>query len=388
MNTDNHSSTSKYATITLAIIGILIVIGIVVSKSNMINSEVVQLKVDKTILEMDPLKGKYVGVNRNQILQVTTDGVRAYGLDGQEIWSDTLTLESIWVEQREPYFTVGSKNGRKVSIFSDKGKQGEIVTQNPIIYISINENGEIAVIEETKEGHQVSAYNSKGEFIASRISYITSGIFPITAEVTPDGKMLLVSYLGVSGTKIISTIEAIGLEKTETAKIDNIIYAVQQQDNLIYEIEFINDTEWVAIGDKYITFYRIDSEKIKTIPNLYITYNPYLHKRASIGGYFPVVGTDLSSGKSIHAKESLYLFNKQGEEIKVIPFENTITYFYADGKGVIVGEGNKYKGYNKLGNQYFEYQASQDISKLVYINNEAIAISKDKVMLLKPKRNR
>lgn len=388
MSTDNHSSTSKYATITLVIVGILIVIGIVVSKSNMINSEVVQLKVDKTILEMDPLKGKYVGVNKEQILQVTTDGVRAYGLDGQEIWSDTLTLESIWVEQREPYFTVGSKNGRKVSIFSDKGKQGEIVTQNPIIYISISENGEIALIEETKEGHQVSAYNSKGELIASRVSYITSGIFPMTAEVTPDGKMLLVSYLGVSGTKIISTIEAIGLEKTETAKIDNIVYAVQQQDNLIYEVEFINDTEWVAVGDKYITFYRIDSEKIKTIPNLYITYNPYLNRRASIGGYFPIVATDLSNGKSIHAREALYLFNKQGEEIKVIPFENTVTYFYADSKGVIVGEGNKYKGYNKLGNQYFEYQASQDISKLVYINNEAIAISKDKVMLLKPKRNK
>ncbi|MEG0014030.1 MAG: DUF5711 family protein [Clostridium sp.] len=387
MSTNNHSSTSKGATITLAIIGAIIIIGIIISKVNLSSSQIIQLKNDKTILEMDPLKGKYVGVNKNQIIKITNDGVSAYNLDGQEIWSDTLTLESIWVQQREPYFVVSSKGSRKLAIFNEKGQQGEITTQGPIAYFSINEKGQLAVIEEMEDGHKVSAYTNSGEFIGSRISYISSGIFPITAEVSPDSKLLLISYLGVREAKVTSRIEAVLLEKTENEQRDNVLYGIEEQDNLIYEIEFINDDEWVAIGDKNITIYKSSSEKVKSIPGLYVTYTPYLNKRSSMSTYLPILATETLNGNTLHAKESLHLFNKLGEETSVIPFESPITYFYADDKGVIVGEGKQYKGYNKLGNQYFEYQASQDISKLIYLDNEAVAITKDKVMLLKPKRN-
>lgn len=388
MSTDNHSSTSKLTTIILTIIGALIFIGIIFSKINPNNPQVVNLVVDKTILEMDPLTGKYVGVNKNQIIKITNDGVSAYDLSGGELWSDTLTLDSIWVQQREPYFIVSSKNSRKAAIFSDKGKQGEIVTQNPIIYLSINENGDVAVVEEMKEGHQVSAYTSRGELIGSRVSYISSGVFPITAEVTPDRKLLLVSYLGVSSSKITSIIDAVQLEKSETEKIDNVLYAVQEQDNLVYEIEFINDEVWAAIGDQSISIYKMDGEKVKTIPGLQATYTPYLYKKASLGSYLPVVATDKSNNNTIHDKESLYLFDKLGETLQVIPFDAPLDYFYADDKGVVVGSGKLYKGYNKLGNQYFEFQATQDISKLIYLNNEAVAITKDQVLLLKPMRNK
>lgn len=388
MSIDNHSSTSKKATITLVLIGVLIIIGIVASKANMSNSEVVQLKNDKTLLELEELKSNYVGVNKDQIIKVTNDGVSAYNLEGQEVWSDTLTLESIWVQQREPYFAVSSKGSRKVSIFSDKGKQGEIVTQNPIVYFSINENGDVATIEEMEEGHIVAAYNSKGNSLGGkRITYISSGGFPIAVEVAPNSKLLLASYVGVNGPKVTSAIEAIPMDKPQEDRVDSSIYGIEQKDNLVYEIEFIENDTWATIGDKYITFYNLEGEKIKTIEGLYASYIPYIHKRPSTGAYLPVVATDSLTGNTLHAKEALHLFNKSGELIQTIPFSASVNYFYADAKGVIVGEGNQYRGYNKLGNQYFEYQATQDISKLIYINNQAIAITKDKVILLKPTRN-
>lgn len=68
--------------------------------------------------------------------------------------------------------------------------------------------------------------------------------------------------------------------------------------------------------------------------------------------------------------------------------ESGVSSIYADENGVIIQLDNVFKGYNKLGNLFFEYTATTDVSKVVYNPSlrKGIAVNKEKVLLLTPKK--
>lgn len=378
--------TSKKATMVLMVIGVIIALCVIVSKVQFFNSKVQKLVVGETLLEIDPLKQEQVYVNQNQIVKVSKDSIIAYNLKGEEIWKDTLTLDDLWIVQRSPYLAVANRQTRNIIIFNDKGRQGEITLQNPIAYFSMNEDGNIAVIEELVEegGHSVSTYTAKGEVLGGkRVTYIENGGFPVTAEISPNNEVLLISYINVNGPSITSSIAAMFIEQTKEKELDNIWYGLEQKDNLIYEIEFINDRVWASVGDKVTTFYTLEGKLIQTKQGLYVTYPPYLTKKSVIGQCLPVVATPQIVGNTVHTKETLYLFNTKGEVVLEEALDKSVTYFNADEKGVIIGQNKKFTGFNKMGVKYFEFNATQDIKALVYLDNKAIAIGKTEVMLLK-----
>ncbi len=125
------------------------------------SQEIIRYEIQEVLFEFSESIPEYTGINQNQIIRMTKDGIDAYNLKGEEIWTDTLTLDNPIVKQREPYFAVANMNDSKIHIFSDKGREGEIIVNEPILYFSINEKGDVAVIREREEGHTISAYNLK-----------------------------------------------------------------------------------------------------------------------------------------------------------------------------------------------------------------------------------
>ncbi|MHC1749054.1 MAG: DUF5711 family protein [Cellulosilyticaceae bacterium] len=388
MEDKQEPKTSKKATMALIIIAIFILGTIIVSYGIRKKETISNLEVEKTIIKLEEKENKYMGINNSQIIKVTLDGVKAYDLEGQEVWSDTLSLDSIRVKQRPPYFAVSSKDSRKIEIFNETGKQGEITTQHPIIYFSVNVNGDVATIEETPEGHIVSAYNNKGKFIVNKVTYFKENGFPMSAEIAPSGKLLLIAYVGMDTPKITSNIQAIPLEKQKEEVRDMVKYGVKQENQLVHEIEFISDNTWVGISDKGLTWYNYEGNEVAKIDEFYTTYLPYLHNLSGFGGYIGVVGCHTINSNLMHNKEVLYIYDTKAKELLKKEFTSPVTYFYADHKGVIIGEGKRYRGFNKIGNQYFEYTATQDIEKMAYLekHNKVIAITKDAVILLKQSR--
>ena len=170
----------------------------------------------RLFITLDAKEKSYIGVNNKQIYKVTTDGIVTYDLDKQEIWSDTLSLNNIVVKQRTPYIAVGSKDGRSVDIFSDKGKQTEIVTTSPIVYFSINREGSVVTIEENEKSHIVTAYDKSGKFMCKRTSFIETDGYPIVAEISPDSGMLLISYVNVREPQVVSTLLGIDTKDKQT----------------------------------------------------------------------------------------------------------------------------------------------------------------------------
>ncbi|PHV69276.1 hypothetical protein CS063_16610 [Sporanaerobium hydrogeniformans] len=391
MNTLEKKKPNKKPIIGIVLGIILGILGFVMFKSGILYTlgGEKELIVDIPIIELNISDNSYIGFNKNQIFKVTRDGVTAYDLKGQQLWADALSLENYIVKQRGSYIAVGEKEGKSITLFSDKGKQGEVQSSNKILYFSINEKGGIVTIEEGVDSHTVSAYDSKGRFLGGRVTYSKDSGYPVVAELSPTNNLLLISYININKPALTSEIVAVELGANEEDVMDNVVYGLEQKDNLVYEIEFLKDNEWMSIGDKTMSSYDLDGNPIATINNINCVFTPYNISISRYGeGYLPIIATDSMTQNTVHRADYLIYINGQGEEILRKEIGEPVTYYYANDKGVIIGTRDNYKGYNKLGVLLFEYRPTADISKVFYIpeTKTGIAVARDKVMLLKPKK--
>lgn len=375
----------------IIVIGICIYIAEIQGWINLYNKGLVNLVESETLLTLDVKEKAFIGVNERQIYKITTDGIKTYDFDKQEIWSDTFSLTNIIVKQRTPYIAVGSKDGKSVILFNDKGRQAEINTTNPIIYFSVNQQGSIVTIEETEKSHIVTAYDQTGRFICNRTSFIQNDGYPIVAEISPNGKLLLMSYINVNEPQVVSTILGVDMTDRQTEELDNIKYGIKQKDNLVYAIEFINKDTWVGVGDKKTTWYNTEGNELSVKKDLYAVFTPYIMEISKYGdGYVPLIVSEKPTQNIIHRQDQLIYLDSKGQELFKLELEEGAENFYSDAGGVIYKSGESFKGYDRLGNNIFEYEPTLDINKVIYSTtlNKGIAVNKEKVILLTPKKER
>ena len=371
------------------VLGILIYIAELQGWINLHNAEEVTLVEKDVLITLDAKAKTYIGVNNKQIYKVTTDGITTYDFDKQEIWSDTLSLNNIIVKQRTPYIAVGSRDGKNISIFNEKGKQAEINTTSPIIYFSINEKGNVVTIEENEKSHVVTAHDADGKFICKRTSFIENDGYPIVAEISPDNTMLLVSYISINEPQVVSTLLVIDTQDKQTDQFDNIKYGIKQKGNLVYAIEFINNNTWISVGDKETIWYDLQGEQQAKKEELYAVFSPQVIEKSKYGqGYVPMIVSQKPTQNINHRQDQLLYFDVNGEETFRLELSEGAESFYWDANGVVYKSNGEFKGYDRLGNSTFTYRPTLDVSKVIYVPNlkKGIAVNKEKVILLKPKK--
>lgn len=354
-------------------------------------NKLVQLEEVREVIALDIKKKSDIGLNGKQIYEVTSDGITTYNFEGDEIWSDTFSMKNVVTIQRKPYIAVGSKKGKSVILFNEKGRQVEVTTTHPIVYFSINESGGIVTIENNNNTYIVTAYDVLGKRLCARTTSASIEGYPTVAELSPDNKQLIISYLSVDEPQVVSRVVVIDVEDSKTQDQDNVKYGYRQNNNLIYEIEFISSDTWVTIGDKAINWYDVAGEQLSTQSNISPAFIPYLTKMSQHGmGYLPVILTEKPTQNIVHRQDQLVYFDYKGEKIFSLELEGGISSFCADENGITLALDNVYRGYNKLGNLFFEYTATTDVSKVVYDPNlrKGIAVSKEKVFLLTPKKEK
>ena len=340
----------------------------------------------KNIIEVDIGRNNEFIVNEDQLVWVTGDGIKALSLEGEELWADTHTMQNIAITQRMPYFAVSEKMGRTVSIFDTRGKKADIKFANPVVYFSMNKRGDIVVIEKTKDGHVVSGYDEKGNSLGvKRITYVQDAGYPTVAEISPDGKVILVSYLNTNDAQMVSNVIAIAIGGDGSAKVDSILYGTTYANTVLSEIEFINEKVWVAIGDNGISFNTLAGEEIKKVQETYSNYVSILDRLTDWqGANYAAISSTKPIRSTVHPVETLVLYSQEGEMVTEVTLDSPATYLYGDGKTIIMGNDRMFTAYNRLGKKRWEYTATKDIQKVIplYPQQQVIMISKGMVELM------
>ena len=381
----------KWTNVILIVITVAIVLYIAYVRGGIPigSNQSVVLESNKEILKLNVKEKSYIGVNNKQVFKATRDGIDAYNLEGEEMWRDTFSLSNFVVMQKEPYIAIGSKRGQNIYVFNDKGKQSEIISTYPIVYFSVNETGGVVTISNDNDTYVVSAYDNMGKLLCSRTTYTKEDGYPLVAELSPDNTKIMMAYVSVDEPQVISRVYSMDVTQNENNERDNVQYGREQKNNLVYEIEFMSNDTWVVVGDKLIVWYDINGNELGQQQNLSLVFVPYLNAISQYGeGYLPMILSEKPTQNIVHRQDQLVYFNHKGEEVFSTELGGGAESVYADSNGVSVQVGYVFKGYNKLGNQFYEYSADTDVSKVIYIPSlkRGIAVNKESVLLLIPKR--
>ncbi len=349
-------------------------------------SESATLKFVRDIIEVDIAKNQEFLVNEDQLVWVTEDGVKSLSLEGEEIWADTHTLKNITITQRTPYFAISEKGGKSISIFDSHGKKADIKFANPVMYFSLNKRGDVVVVESTQDGHVISGFDQNGNSLGVKwITYTEDVGHPTAAEISPDGKTILVSHMSTADAQIVSNVIAIEIGGDGLTKVDNVLYGATYKNTIISEIEFITADTWVAIGDNAMSFNKIDGTEVKKVNDAYYNYVPILERLVDWQGVnYPVISSTKPIMSTVHPVETLIFYSPLGEEIEAFDLKDLTTYMYGDGKTTIIGSERNFTAYNNLGKKRWEYTATKDVKLMIPLSpqQKVIMISKGKAELM------
>ncbi|WP_058486677.1 DUF5711 family protein [Defluviitalea phaphyphila] len=390
----NKEKKARIFALLILIIGASILIYLDVSGSNLhfsfINGNEPSLYLEKQWVDIDSESNYIFSVYENDLIQCSPDGIKRISQEGKELWNATYSMTNPRLIINEPYIAVGEEKGKIIYVLNDKGLVYKILEDNEILYFSINSNGFLSVISETKEGHKIKIYDNKGNDIGiSRSTYVEDAGYPLRAIVSNDGNSLPIIYLNPNANGLKSDLIFLDLGEDGILKEDFIDFAIAREDTVFSNMYYLKNNTLVVLGDNRILWIDENKEVKEEILNNSIETIPWnIEKKRNLSSYLVLV---LSSEKMPGIEENegnVVFYDTNGEKKYSFNSEGDVTYLYADENMVIVGVNRTFYGLNKKGKQIFKYTALKDVKDIIPLKNgkQVALISKDSVDLMEIKR--
>ena len=191
----------------------------------------------------------------DKLLLYSNDGIKCTDSKGKDVWNQAYEMQNPMVRICGNVVGVGDYNGRKIYVMNTSGTMGEIDTNMPITNFSIAGNGEVATILEEAGITWIYLYDSQGELIAKMKTTMKNSGYPVAASLSPNGKLLQVSYLYADSGKIKSSVAFYNFGEVGQDAIDNYVSGYDYADSVVPYVQFMNDTLAFAVADGRLMFY-------------------------------------------------------------------------------------------------------------------------------------
>lgn len=191
----------------------------------------------------------------DKLLLYSNDGIKCTDSKGKDVWNQAYEMQNPMVRTCGNVVGVGDYNGRKIYAMNTSGIMGEIDTNMPITNFSIAGNGEVATILEEAGITWIYLYDSQGELIAKMKTTMKNSGYPVAASLSPNGKLLQVSYLYADSGKIKSSVAFYNFGEVGQDAIDNYVSGYDYADSVVPYVQFMNDTLAFAVADGRLMFY-------------------------------------------------------------------------------------------------------------------------------------
>ena len=200
-------------------------------------------------------QASYMSFN-GAILHYSSDGASLASTDGTQIWNETYEMDTPVADAADSAVVVYDQKGTSMCVFDGRGLLGKITTDLPILKARVSSQGMIAAILEDGDTTWINFYSSAGETIATGKTRIDSPGYPVDLDVSPNGELLVVSYVYVDGTTPTSYVAFYNFGTTGQNQMDNMVSGYTYADVLVPQVRFLAADTAVAIRDDGMTLYK------------------------------------------------------------------------------------------------------------------------------------
>ena len=240
----------------IGIVALVVLIGggALIAKTIIDNREYDSYKVLTETLEEDTAASKYIDLNGN-VLKYSGNDAILMNTAGKVLWTQKLDMETPAVNVRGDLTVIYAKRGTKAVVLGKDGKLGEFSTDKPILKAKVAKGGTVAAVLEDGDDTWINYYTVTGEVIVTAKTRVNSPGYPVDIAISPDGMILMVTYLQVEGGMTRSYVAFYNFGKAGQNQMDNMVSDYTYKSILVPQVEYINDSLAVAFRDNGFVLY-------------------------------------------------------------------------------------------------------------------------------------
>ena len=301
------------------------------------------------------------------------DGIRRYDNSAKLRWDFPLSMSNPTYVANATFVAVGEYKGTSLNVFGQSGLIYSLSFDNEIINFTIGANGYAAVtIASLRGGYTIDIFNDTGKRITSFVVEVENN-YPINSALSPDGRILAVSFLSLSGTQMESHMRAYYLKQSDGLDFTDGMFASfhKTEGEIISKVEFIDSSTLMFLSDGQYGVYELNSSN-----HMVLKWFREINNEISFANAINDKGMAIAFGKSLVNKDglaegSLLILDKSGRQLATYTMEGPVTYLHCGKDAVIAGGGNSAREFAAISYKdkvIWEYTATSDILDFVILD--------------------
>ena len=350
--------------ITVAIVVVIVIMNI--SFNDKIYSEI---RVNKSN-PVSVVTGAHTENLGGKLLIYSKDGATCIDSEGKASWNQSYEMQSPIVAICQNTVAIGDYNGRTIYVANKDSILGTVKTNLPIRDISVSDNGVVAAVLDDSEVTRIFVYNGNTDtdepIVQAKATMNKSG-YPIAVTLSPNGKLMMVSYFYVDSGNMKSSIAYYNFGEVGSNEADNYVSGYDYSDTVIPYVKFMDDDSSFGVSDDRIIFFDGKEKPTNISSVIFDTRVVAVYNNEEYVGlvYRDTTGTSMFK---------LDIYNSTGALVstRLIDFEYTDIIFSKD--QVIIYDDNKMEIYTIKGVQKFAGSLNTN-TKLIIPTNSTFKFS-------------
>ena len=244
----------KRILIRTGIVAVVIVAIVLITKTVVERWHYKDYKVVSSSVQEDTMSTSYIQLE-NYLLKYTGDGASLLGSSGKSLWSQAYEMNNPTADVCGTTSVIYDEKGTNMVIFGRGGKMGEVSTEMPILKAKVASQGVVAAILEDGENTWINFYSTSGAQIATGMTRVDSPGYPVDLAVSPDGLLIMVTYLYVEDNKTTSYVAFYNFGNTGQGQMDNMVSGYTYEGTLVPQVAYMKEGKSVAFCDDGFVLY-------------------------------------------------------------------------------------------------------------------------------------
>ncbi|MBE6014346.1 MAG: hypothetical protein E7241_03140 [Lachnospiraceae bacterium] len=297
------------------------------------------------------------------ILRYSNDGISSLNDKFESNWTQGYNMQKPLVDVCGEYVVCGDYHGEEIYIFNNKGLVTKISVTYMLEDLKVSAKGGVFAVLADKERKYMKYYDKNGDTIAEGLVQLKKTGYPLSFDISEDGRLLAMSYLYISSGILKSSIVFYNFDKAGESEIDRIVASYEYSDAVIPQVSFYGNDMAVAVGDSAAYFFE-GSEK----PTLKKTMD-FDHEAESVfvdGDKLGVVWANPGSDKPYHAE----IYKSNGTRIGNFDLDTVYDSYAFSGENILAYNDNDCKLYSMSGAVKFNYTFENRIFGMTPVNGK------------------
>ena len=291
---------------------------------------------------------------KNGLMRISNDGMTYIDENGEVRWTISYNMKDPIYEKNGNFFVIADRNGNNFYVFNKEGKVGENTTTNPIVKISVSEEGIIYILQSDENNSYVNVFRNTGIPVDITIkTNLTEDGMPIDLGTSNNGEELVMAFVCLNDDTIYTKATYYNFaDAGKSANQKRIVAEFREEfnDKFLARVKFFDDTKSCLVYDGGIYYVSTADASNPSISNN-LRFDDRMKSISYNEKYIAVV----------FENDKLMSFDNRGNTLCSRDITPNYDEFYIDEDYIVFLYGNRVMIYDIRGRMLFDKEVDSNI---------------------------